>query len=35
MSDLSGMVFDNPNEKRRMQKVMEKMTKESPQIDIE
>lgn len=35
LTDISGMVFDDPNEKRRMQKVMEKMVNESPQIDIE
>ncbi|MDH6252801.1 GLPGLI family protein [Chryseobacterium sp. H1D6B] len=35
LTDISGMVFDDPNEKRRMQKVIEKMVSESPRIDIE
>jgi GLPGLI family protein len=35
MADLSGMIFDDPKEKRRMEKVMEKMINESPQLDIE
>lgn len=35
LSDLSGMIFDDPNEKRRMEKSNQKRIKESPQLDIE
>ncbi|MBB4807308.1 GLPGLI family protein [Chryseobacterium defluvii] len=35
LSDLSGMIFDDPNEKRRMEQSNQRRIKESPQLDIE
>lgn len=35
LSDLSGMIFDDPNMKRRMEQSNQKRIKESPQLDIE
>lgn len=35
LSNISGIVFEDPNEKRRMEQVNQKRIKESPQLDIE
>lgn len=35
LSNISGIVFDDPNEKRRMEQVNQKRIKESPNLDIE
>lgn len=35
MSNLQGMIFEDPNEKRRMEKTNQRRISESPQLDIE
>lgn len=35
LSDLSGMIFDDPNEKRRMEQSNQRRINESPKLDIE
>lgn len=35
LSNISGIVFDDPIEKKRMEQVNQKRIKESPQLDIE